>query len=389
MTDLYDLLEVNKSASKDEIKKAYKKAAIKFHPDKLRSDATEEEKSKFIKIHAAYEVLIDDDKRYKYDMYGITDDNIHGMYKTEAGQSDQMHNILNMFFRNMDGFTRTGNIFAKNATNINIEPIIIDVFLSIEDVIFGAEKDIIFERNVLINITTNKSISTQGIIYSCEACKGSGSTIETQQYGFMITQRVLQCSKCKSPEGKSLGYVNIDPNKYKFVKKRCKLTYIIKKGMKNKETISIKNIGHTNPIYRGKNGDVILNIKYEKCDVKKRFKLDINYNLVYNQQISVFESITGTKFDIKHPDGRFLTVKIPPVMHNFRRIVKKFGIPQQQLSESDFLEASIAFTDLIIIFDIIYPIITYEQEQIIKYNFEEFYHVSNDNDKENIFLDFT
>jgi DnaJ-class molecular chaperone len=361
-TELYDILGLDKSCSREDIKKAYKKLAIKYHPDKLKADASEDEKKMFVKIHQAYEILYDDDKRATYDMYGIVDQN--AQVDPNVNNMGGMANLFEMLFRFQHN---------QHAESKTIEPVIIEINLSLEEVITGAKKNIMFERNVLFNIDTNKTTSPRDIIFSCEACKGSGMVMMVQQNKFIVMQNMQPCGKCKAT-----GYVNIYSDKYKFGKKKCKFDYNFKKGLKNGENIVLNNLGNVNPL-GSNNGDVIMVIKYNN-DSNPRFKIDELSNLAYFQQVSIFEAVTGTEFNILHPDGRKLKIKIPPIMPNFQKIVKKFGLPQNMGNE-------MITTDLIILFEIIYPVITDEQKNLLKSNFEEYYHIT-DTDRGSISLEF-
>lgn len=362
-TELYDILGLVPDCSKEEIKKAYKKAAIKYHPDKLKSDATEEEKSMFVKIQSAYEILNDDEKRTNYDTYGIVDPNASPNINMD--DLGGMSNLFDMLFR-----------FQNNAQSPaqNIEPIYIEVELTLEEIIKGVKKTILFERKVLVNIETNKTASPNDIIFTCEGCKGTGSIVNMKQNGFMVIQNMQPCGKCKST-----GYINLYPNKFTFAKKKCKFDYNFQKGVKNRENIVLHNLGNINPTKPNSNGDVVLVVRYNNTTSK--FKTDPSGNLAYIQTISIFEAITGTEFEFSHPDGRSLFVKIPPIMPNFQKIVKKFGLPQNVNNE-------IIMTDLVILFEIIYPSITDDQKNLIKTNFEEFYHIVNKKN-DTINLDFS
>jgi DnaJ-class molecular chaperone len=356
-SNLYDILGVDRSSSKEEIRKAYKSAAIKYHPDKLKHDATEEEKSMFIKIQDAYEILSDDKKRSNYDTFGTAEPDM------ASNHFDEMSSLFNMLFK-----------FQNNATHTaNIEPIHIEVNLELSEVASGVKKTIMFERKTLINIETNKVASPHGVIFMCEKCKGAGSYFNTYQNGFMIMQNSQPCEKCKAT-----GYINLYPNRFTFALKKCKFIYNFQKGIKNKEQITLQNLGNINPLDPNRNGNVILAINYVN---PPKFKTDSNGNLAYFQTISIFEAITGTEFDFAHLDGRNMRVRIPPIMPNFQKIVKNNGLPQHLES------GEIVMTDLIILFEIIYPDISADQKKIIETNFEEFYHIV-DKRKEAIYLNF-
>ncbi len=370
--NLYSLLGLTRTCSKEEIKKAYRKAAIAYHPDKLKPDSSEEEKGMFVKIRTAYEVLMDDERRNRYDVYGIVDDN----QQAPSFSHSNMNDIINMLFKS-SGFNGMNHHTAE--TMMKVDPIIINVSIELEEVATGVEKTIVFERNALIDIETNKTTSPQGIIFACEACKGTRSVFITTYQGHLITQSKHPCNKCKAT-----GYVNAEPSKYKFIKKKCKFDYKFRRGIKEGDQHIFQGLGNINPLYPKHSGDVIITIKYASTS-NPRFRTDRIGNLIYTQQISVFESITGTEFTIKHPDGRILAVEIPPVPPNCKEVVKRLGLPQKSEHSEEIT------TDLVIIFEVIYPIINDEQNDFLKSYFDEFYHPININsDSSNVIkLDFS
>jgi DnaJ-class molecular chaperone len=117
-------------------------------------------------------------------------------------------------------------------------------------------------------------------------------------------------------------------------------------------------------------GPVIMQIKYDMSS-STGFTLDFRNNLVYKQKISVFESITGTEFEIEHPDGSRLRITIKtPIQHGFQKIIKQYGIPR-----------ATGMTDLMIIFEILYPTnLICEEINMIKTTFSEYYHTRTSKD---------
>lgn len=348
-TELYDLLKVDKSATKDEIKKAYKKAALLYHPDKISSNATDKEKEMFLQIHHAYEVLFDDDRRANYDMYGITDE--QPQPRPQQHQFD-MSNIFDMFF-NQGGRT--------NARKV-IKTLIINVEITLEEVITGVRREVLFERQALIDLNTKKSVNPKGNIYACEACKGLGYVVLVEQNRYMSVQRQEPCSKCKAT-----GYINVYPNLYKIAPKKAQFVYTFPKGTRNGEEIMIKNQGDINPLDPSNNGDVIFVVKYAQ---HKRFRVSGDSNIVYHQDVSIFETITGTQFNIQHLDGRNILFKVPHIEPKHTKKINGLGLPQNSNGE-------ITTTSLVIVFNIIYPTITAEQKKLLYLNFDEFYHNTN------------
>ncbi len=357
--DLYNILGVEKTCSREEIKKAYKKAAIKYHPDKLKADATEDEKSKFVKIQQAYEILYDDEKRQTYDMYGTTDE--------QHTQHDFMKDIFSMLFQGARD---------RQQKIPEIKPTIIEVCLEIKEIITGVEKHLSFERNVLVEKKTNRTTQPDGIIYKCELCKGSGMMVKTIKMGHIIQQNMSPCDKCGAS-----GYINSRPSEYKFTKKKCEFDYKFNKGIKSREVIKLTGLGDINPLDTKHNGDIIIIVYHKDSD---KFKLDAQGNLLYTQTISIFESITGTELSFAHIDGRKIIIRLPPVMPEFKKIIKRLGIPQHFDDSKELY-----MTDLIIDFNIIYPVMTPKEIKFLRDNFNEYYHDREKPNGDEIILNFS
>jgi molecular chaperone DnaJ len=356
-TELYEILGLDKNCTKKEIKNAYKELALKYHPDKLKGESTEEEKQKFPKIVNAYEILYDDEKRSNYDKYGMTDEN-----KVMDFTPFDIVNVFNFMFPNKFGSTNTKGLKTP-------DPITIDVDLTLEEVIFGSlKKSLLFERTALLNIENNISVpqdKIKYIIFTCEKCRGTGTEINISKNKFMVIETSKPCSSCKS-----LGYYNLHPNKYKIGTKKCSFNYKIPKGCLNGSKIIIKDIGHINLLNPNELGDVILHIRYVFNNTDK-FTVDRNMNLIYKQDITMFEAITGTDFNIIHLDKKLITISIKSsIKHDYKKIIKYRGLPQSPDKNNTY------YTDLIILFNIIEceHILTIEEINLLKTTFSDFYH---------------
>ena len=164
--DFYEILGVDKKATKEEIKKVYKKLALEHHPDKGGDE------NKFKEINEAHSVLSDDKKRKHYDMYGnkhqhINHDDIYNQYRQYATQ-------------------RRRSYFRGETMRINIK-------VSLEDVFNGLDKKIKFKRLVLCEDCEGKGGKN---IKTCDVCNGQGFTITHRENGYMIIQETTTCLKC-------------------------------------------------------------------------------------------------------------------------------------------------------------------------------------------------
>lgn len=201
--DFYDSLGVSKTATTDEIKKAFKKLAMKYHPDKASSSSTDEDKKnheeKFKEINEAYSVLSDDSKRQQYDMFGTYDDN---------GGGPQMHGDINDLFgdlfgggvpfMNMGGDQQSFRMFFGNGhheqhnPNMRNQQDVIEISVNMTELFHGVNKNI--QYDILDKCDTCKGIGakSQSDIVSCVTCGGKGHT--PHQMGPFMVQQV--CPSC-------------------------------------------------------------------------------------------------------------------------------------------------------------------------------------------------
>lgn len=202
--DYYEVLGVDKKASADEIKKAYKKMAIKYHPD--RNPGDKEAEDKFKEAAEAYEVLSDENKRARYDQYGHA--GMAGAAGGGYGQSMSMDDIFSMFgdifgghggFGGFGGFGTGGG--RQQTRRFRGSDLRIKVKLSLKEVAEGVEKKLKLKKYVPCTHCHGSGAENGSGTETCPECNGSGSVTRTQQsiFGMMQTQTV--CPRCNG-EGK-------------------------------------------------------------------------------------------------------------------------------------------------------------------------------------------
>jgi len=286
--DYYNSLGVGANASDEEIKKAYRKLAIKYHPDKNPGDKKAEEK--FKEITEAYAVLSDHDKRQMYDQYGKK-----GLEEGGMGGFD-MNDIFSQFFgggmpRRQQGPRKTQSIQC---------PLKCDL----EDLYNGKT----FKRKITHDIIC-KSCKGTGTKdgkepKKCQRCGGQGVVMMTRQHGMMIMQSQEICPQCK---GKGEIISDSDKCKHchgdKVVSEEKIIEIIVQPGTKNGEKIVFEGESDQEP---GKvAGDVIFVIQTNEHKLFKRS----GDNLIINKTITLNEALTGIAFTIKQLDGRELYIE--------------------------------------------------------------------------------
>ncbi len=200
--DFYKLLGVEKTASADEIKKAYRKQAMKFHPDKNPGDKNAEEM--FKKVSNAYEVLSDPQKRQTYDRYGAAAFENGGMGGAGGGGFRDASDIFREFFGGMGGaggifsdFFGGGNSRAEQENRGN--DLRFDIEISLEEAASGTDKTIKYRRRTQCSCCHGNGAEPGSKIKTCSTCRGSGYVVRSN--GFFRMQQ--PCSSCRG-SGKTI-----------------------------------------------------------------------------------------------------------------------------------------------------------------------------------------
>lgn len=282
--DYYEILEISKDASKDEIKKAYRKMAIKYHPDKNAGDKEAEEK--FKECAEAYDTLSNDEKKRKYDMFG---------HQEIGGRSNMSaSDIFNMF----------GDIFGgrqpQNQRILKGQDIRITEKFSLEDLYFGTTRKVKYKRNSVCKKCNGTGGEDK---QKCDKCNGLGQIIETQQIGSMIMQQVRPCHVCNGT-----GEIVVKPCK-KCDGKGIELSdeefeVQVPAGAFNGGILIIQGKGHA--IKGGIDGDLQILISEKPHDYYERKGSDLKYYL----DLSYPEIVLGCEKEIPTIEGGKVKIKI-------------------------------------------------------------------------------
>ncbi len=311
MSDPYDILGVDRSATSIEIKKAYRKLALSHHPDKVPEDQREESEIKFKEISAAYEILIDDTKRSNFDQYGDANGpSSNGFGGNSYGYDDVPGFGPEDFFSFFNGGAggHPGAHARQRATKT--EDAKLDINVTLADLYNGKTVKITSTRNILCTLCKGLGVKTNAKTKQCGVCKGEGYVRKIRRVGpGMVTQDYVDCTTCK---GKGVIYRSKDKCKKcdgKTTEEETKiLEFVIEKGSSFGDSIVLKN--ESDEAYGKEAGDVILTI-HEKStnETFERMKNDLYADL----SISLAESLCGFKDKIilKHLDDRLLKISTP------------------------------------------------------------------------------
>ena len=309
--DYYEVLGVSKNATLDEIKKAYRKLAIKYHPDK--NPGNKEAEEKFKEAAEAYSVLSDKDKRAKYDQFGHA--GLGGQPGPDfSGGFGDLNDILNNLFGGgfggfSGGFGGFGGFGGRSQGPqqkvYRGRDIRVRVKLSLEDIARGVEKEISVERNVPCPDCNGKGAKSSADIKTCPACGGTGQIKRVANSIFGQTISYSTCQQCGG-EGKIVTNPCHTCSGTGLVRKKSTVKVKIPAGVENGMQLTIRGEGHCAK-NNGINGDLLVLIEEVEHPNLKR---DGN-NLHYTKVISVMDAILGSETEIPCLDGPY-RIKIEP-----------------------------------------------------------------------------
>ena len=293
--DYYEVLGVEKGASADEIKKAYRKLAMKYHPD--RNPDNKEAEEKFKEVSEAYEVLSDSDKRSKYDQFGFA--GVDPQYGAGQGGFDGD-------FGGFGGFGGFGDIFSEvfgggSRRTRNMpqkgEDLAVRIEVTFEEAAFGAEKEISFQR-VDTCAACNGSGSADGKVETCTKCRGAGQIRVTQSMMGMPIQTTTTCPQC-SGRGKIIRNVCETCRGKMKVRKTSKLRVKVPSGIDHGQRFRLQNEGNVG-YNGGPNGDLYVEVSIRSHPIFTRNGMDV----LCEVPISFTQAALGAKIEVPTLDGK-------------------------------------------------------------------------------------
>lgn len=317
--DLYEILEVDVSASNAEIKKAYRKLALKYHPDKATEDDREQSETRFKEISHAYEVLIDETRRQEYDTYGTTDGRRTGGEGFDyngnpfedfygGAQQDFSANDFYNFFNNMGGAGGPPGGPGRSRSKPRTKDAELEVDVTLEDLFKGKVIRTTSTRDIVCTHCKGSGAKKNAVMKKCGVCEGEGSVRKIRRVGpGLVTQDYIECETChgvgkiyrsKDKCKKCLGKRVIDETKI--------LEFEILKGSKSGESIVLTKESDE---YPGKEtGDVVMTFHCKEHAIFTRKGDD----LFAKYKIPLVDSLCGfSKVLVKHLDGRGIQVSTP------------------------------------------------------------------------------
>jgi molecular chaperone DnaJ len=324
--DYYETLGVDRDASKAEIKKAYRKLALKYHPDKNPDKSSEE---KFKEISEAYAVLYDDEKRKRYDQFGHA--GIDQQYSHEdifrgADFSDIFRDfgfdvgfgfddIFERFFGHRMGFNHRRNPLRQRGSDLRY-----DIQISLEDSYKGVESTIHVPRSETCETCNGSGAKPGSSPKKCSQCDGTGQMRSSRRTAFGMFTQITTCNKCRGqgtvidnpcPECKGKG----------IVQKTRDIELKIPSGIDDGSQLRLAGEGEAGS---GGTGDLYIVVHVGQHPKFQRRGQDL-YTV---EKISLPEAALGTKIEIKTLDGNIEKIKIPEGTQNGDIIkINKKGMP--------------------------------------------------------------
>ena len=311
--DYYEVLGVNKNATDEELKKAYRKLAKKYHPD-ANQDNKQEAEAKFKEVNEAYETLSDKQKRQMYDQFGFDGPNFGG------GQGGGYYSYGSGFdgFGGFSDFGDLGDIFSSffgggttssRSRNPNSPrkgaDLKFSMDISFEEAYTGVEKEININRNEKCKSCNGSGAKKGTSPETCSACHGTGKIkqVVTTPFGQMATQKV--CSNC-SGTGKVIREVCTDCRGKGTVKKVSKIKIKIPEGIDDGQTIVLKGEGEPGK-NAGSNGDLYITIHIKRHTIYSR-KAE---HVLCEIPITFTGATLGTEIEVPMVDGTKEKYRIP------------------------------------------------------------------------------
>ena len=320
--DYYEVLGVEKGASAEEIKKAYRKSAMKYHPDRNPGDQEAEEK--FKEIGEAYEVLSDADKRARYDQFGFA--GVDPNYGAGAGgyggggfggfgDFGDLGDIFGSFFGGGSSRASTRNA-PRQGENVAVR-----LDLTFEEAAFGCEKEVSAQRIENCSACSGSG-SADGAVETCSQCRGSGQVRTVQNFMGMQMQSTTTCPTC-SGRGKIIkNPCNTCRGKGK-VRRTQKIKVKIPAGVDAGQSVRLRNEGCAG-YNGGPNGDLLVEIYLKRHPIFERQNMDVFCEV----PITFTQAALGAEIEVPTLDGK-TTYEIPEGTQTGRQFVLSGkGIPQ-------------------------------------------------------------
>ncbi|MCC8071404.1 MAG: molecular chaperone DnaJ [Bacteroidales bacterium] len=309
--DYYEVLGVSKNATPEELKKAYRKLAIKYHPDKNPGDKEAEEK--FKEAAEAYDVLSNPEKRQKYDQFGFNmgpqgfpGGGAGGFQGTHMSMDDIFSAFGDIFggrFGDMGGFSSAGGGRPRKRQRRG-DDLRITLKLTLEDIAKGVDKTLKLKAFVKDDHCHGTGAKDGTAFATCPTCHGSGQVVRPQQTMFGVMESAAICPECNG-EGKIISEKCHYCNGTGVEHRDQVVSFHIPAGVQDGMTLTIKGKGNA-PMHGGVNGDLLVVIE----EIKHPELIRDGNDVVYNLMLDIPTAVLGGSVEVPTIGGR-ARLKIP------------------------------------------------------------------------------
>ncbi len=323
--DYYQILGIEKKASKEDIKKAFRTLAHKYHPDKKGGD-----EAKFKEVSEAYSVLSDDKKRAEYDAYGRVFSGGGGGAGPDGFDFSGFQNGAEFDIDLNDIFGGFGDIFGSGMRSQRGRDISIDLELSFKESIFGLTRKVLITKDSTCDRCAGNGAEPNTKTKTCATCNGKGQVVESRRSPFGVFSVSTTCKTCRGRR--------VVPEKpcttcrgSGVERKEEEITVHVPAGIENGQVIRMGGLGEA--VSGGGPGDL-----YVKVHVRpdRKFRKE-GYNIVTELPIKITDALTGSEYTIETLDSD-TKITVPPLRSADEILrVKGKGVPMDKTRRGDLL----------------------------------------------------
>ena len=311
--DFYEVLGVNKNATDDELKKAYRKLAKKYHPD-ANPDNKKEAEAKFKEVNEAYETLSNPEKRRMYDQFGpdgpqgFGEAGGNGFYSQgfdgfNMGDFGDLGDIFSSFFGG--GFGGNGGTSRAKSGPSKGASLRYDIEITFEEAFLGVEKEISFNREETCNTCHGSGAKPGTKVENCSMCNGTGQISQTQTTILGQMQTTRTCPNCHG-EGKVIKEPCETCRGKGKVKKATKIKVKIPAGIDDNQTVILRGEGAAGN-KGGEKGDLFITVHVKRHSIYTRKQNNVYCDI----PVTITQATLGANLEIPMVDGTKEKCKIP------------------------------------------------------------------------------
>lgn len=319
--DYYRILGVDRNANEDQIKKAYRKMAMQYHPDKNPDNP--EAESKFKEAAEAYDVLSSPDKKSNYDRYGTADGNPFGG-GSNYGHGFGMDDIFSQFG---DVFGQFNKRYSRQSTQTRGSDLRVKVSLTIDEVLKGTSKKLKYKRACQCKKCDGKGGTDTR---DCLPCRGTGQRVVVQNTPFGQIRQATICPDCQGTGKQTLNRCAVCNGDGTTLQEQV-VDVDIPAGVATGMQLNMN--GYGNESKSGISGNLVVVIE----EITENWWRREGNNIVIEKTISVLDAILGSNIKLKTPHGEISVTITPGTAHGDVLRVRGRGVPDYNLGLGDLL----------------------------------------------------